>query len=117
MRVAVIALLAALAFPPASFAAWQARDSDGTTVTLVASPCVSEGALSQLPRLNESLAASGLPPVPAEALRAASVLFKGREYQACWVLIQGTVAVLDDGGQDNSLFAVPATQFREHGGI
>lgn len=115
LKVLVAVLLSV--FVATGHAAVQAKDNMGTTVTLMDTPCVSQNALEALPELNGILATIGHPGLKAADLTAASVLFKGKIFAACWALVNTSVVIIDDGRQPDSIFVVPASDFREVPGI
>ena len=88
-------------------------DASGTEVMLFSAPCVNARAASMLPQLNIILATGGVPPVDEKDLQKASVLHRGKIYEACWVLVLDTVAVMDEAADDTSLFPVPLAAFRK----
>lgn len=115
---AFIALVFSLISPlQASATVYEARDGFGSVAVLFDTPCSSDAARSQLPRLNELLAPSGLPEVLAEHLLAGSLTFEGKQYATCWVALGPIVAILDDGMGDDSVFPIPLEEFRKIDGI
>jgi len=88
----------------------QARDDEGTVVTIQDAPCENQDALKELPKLNALLRQAGMAEVTE--LSAADVAYKGVNYGACWTVIGASVVLLDDGGKENSIFGVPAAAFR-----
>ena len=111
---AVALLTAALtAALTANATVYQATDKSGTTVSLHAEGCTNQGALQLLPKLNAMLEQAGMPEVQnlGSTLRAAEVLYQGKAYGACWTPVGNFVVVLDDGGEDTSIFVVPARDF------
>jgi hypothetical protein len=110
--IAALILLVA-SWAPAYAANYQAIDSVGNTVTLNDVPCTSKEARMQLPRLNAILREAGKPYVRQEQLSAATVIFQGKKFEACWVRVGDLVIVMDDAGEENSLFPIPAAAFNE----
>ena len=89
--------------------------SDGqTTVTVdTEKVCTNVEALKLLPKLNAILANAGIAPVPGNEVMEASVMSKGKMYGACAALsIPSVVAIMDDAGEENSLFPVPVSDFK-----
>lgn len=111
---AVALMLAAL---NAYATVYQATDNAGTTVSLHAAVCANPAALQLLPKLNTSLEQAAMPTLPASAFRVAEVLYRGKAYGACWAPVGNFVVVLDDGGEDTSIFVVPARDFTAAQGI
>lgn len=66
------------------------KDDAGTTVTLKEGVCNVPAA--------RALIESALPGIPADSVRAGSVLFKGKTYEACWTLVNTTVLFVDEEG-------------------
>ena len=108
----VFAILLFLSYVGNTFAVPQARDSDGTVVTLTDAACENAKVLAPLPRLNELLASTGIDSVTPGDFQAATVLFKGKIFHACWALVNYSVLVIDDGNQPDSIFIVPLNHFR-----
>lgn len=106
----VATLLLALSFQ--AHGAVQARDSAGNVVTLKGDACVNAAVIGQIPRLNKVLADAGQPPKTVADFISAEVFFQGKVYQACATDFQNVVIVIDDAGLENSIFLVPAQDFR-----
>ena len=96
----------------ANAGAIQARSGD-VSVTLFDTPCVSEKAMLEIPKVNALLVEIQIPPVSKAELQAAKVFWQGKNYDACWALRQGNVIVMDDAGLPSSVGAVPVQMFRE----
>lgn len=111
----VLALsLVAVSFPLKAMT-MQARDDAGSVVTLSDKACTNPKALAELPRLNAML--NGRAAVTAAQMYDGHLVFQGKQYGACWAVIDGMVAVIDDGGQPDSIFGVPVHHFRPVEGI
>lgn len=122
MRHTMVALALALAilFPLGSSAAvYVAKDAAGTTVTMWDTPCANKKALRELPRLNKMLADANKKmgwkaylPVKAGETLAATVVYDGKQYGACVAKVGLLAIVLDDAGAKNSIWPVPAADFK-----
>ena len=81
--------------------------SGNDSVTISDTPCVSEKAISALPR---AIAITRLPLKPSH-LGQATVLVDGRVIPACWVLIGDNVLILDADNDETSIYPIPAAAF------
>ena len=86
-------------------------DPYGNTVTVYETPCVSAKVIAQIPRFNALLAQVGGRPRTADSFMAADLVFEGKQYAACWTVVGADVVVIDDSGQDTSIFGVPMQYF------
>jgi hypothetical protein len=108
----LVLIVALLVGTPAQAVSMQAKDPAGNTVTITAGACESDAAAAQLPKLNEVLARiPGFPQLTRGDLRGGSMTYQGKQYAICWTGVNGMVAVMDDAGEDNSLFPVPMRDF------
>lgn len=85
-----------------------AKDGAGNVVTLRDDACTNQVALKQLPKLNALTRRA----FTAGDLRTGNLIFNGKMYGTCWVVVEPFVAIMDDGDADDSLFPVPMGDFK-----
>ena len=90
----------------------RAQDSEGTVVLVYDAPCKNEAVFAQLEKVNEMLAAAGVPPLTPDLLGRAEVVYRGEGFGACWAQGGEIVLVIDDAGLPESVFIVPAREFK-----
>lgn len=108
----VATLLLAASF--SAHAVLQASDDSGTTVTLSAMACENKAALAELQGINAALVQAKRPTITVDAMRAATVMYQGKNYPACWVRVGDMVGVIADTGEAEAVtFVVPVAEFRD----
>ena len=77
------------------------KDGSGNSLTLVGGPCEAE-------KVKQALVRAGFPGLERN-LRTATMVFRGRTYEACWALIEGSILVMDEQAET---VTVPLSVFR-----
>lgn len=99
------------AMSPVYAASRIAIDGAGNSITIFDEKCTNKAAASLLPKLNAILKEAKKPLVDVRELRAGVVFHEGKRYGACWVRVENVVVVLDEAGEDSSIFPVPVQAF------